>query len=169
MTLIIQRASELTENTRNLRNAPVVADIYKEFDKNLYKYLYSLSQLQVIFPLVLKEVLVPYLKLIEYIIDNPDTFSQYTLRATVICLNSVLRRYAYQEEDILVRKKHQFDKFEEIKKQCAAEVYQYFTQDKVQSFFNIFLLKLLPIRPYLTGNQDFDNLDDFVEIGKKNL
>ena len=163
--MIIQRVNELTENTRNLRNAQGLENLYKEFDKNLYKYLYTLSMLQTIYPLVLREVLVPYLKLIEFIIDNPESFSEYTLRAAVICLSAALRRYAYQEEDIMVRKRPSADKFEEIKKQCAAEMYQFFTQEKVQSFFNIFLLKLLPIRAFLTENQDLSKLDDFIEIG----
>lgn len=140
--------------------------LHVELSKNLHKFLYSLSLLQAIFPLLFREVLTNYIKLLEYIIDNAESFpGEYVLKSAVICLNSALRRYSYHADD----KKQQAPILDEFKKQCITEFYQYFTEEKIQNFFNIFLLKLLPKRPFLTGDQDSDNLDEFVEIGKKSF
>ena len=133
-------------------------DLREQLNKNLYKYLFSLSNLQAAFPFLFKDVLANEIQLIEYIIDNPDYFeTEYTLRAAVICLNSILRRYSNQSQRL--------GNYEEIKKQCVNDFYQYFTAEKIENFFNIFLVKLLPRRPSLTNDQDADNLDEFVEIG----
>jgi len=160
--LLIQRAAELTENTKNLKNEKNLVDIYNEFNKNLSKYLHSLSTLQTYLPLIFKDVLINYMKLIEFVLENGEYFNDYVLRAAAICLSTSLRRYSIYNEDNSSHKKLQL---EEFKKQCVIEFRQFFSSEKIEAFFNTFLLKMLPRRPFLSNQQDPDNLDDFVEIG----
>ena len=118
----------------------------------------NLSELQSAFPLLFKDTLGNYIQLIEYIIDNPESFeSDYTLKAAVICLTWALKKYS--------NKPQKPGNYEEIRQQCVSSFYQLFTVERIENFFNIFLLKLLPRRLFLTNDQDTNNLDDYVEIG----
>jgi len=160
--LLVQRAVELTENTKNLKGSKDLIDIYEEFNKNLFKYLYSLSQLQTMLPLLFKDVLVNYMNLLEYVLDNSECFTnEYVLKAAAICLTTALRRYSPTSQDTRDSKK---PLIEEVRKHCINQFHNYFSSEKIEAFFNIFLLKMLPRRQFLTDQQDPDNLDEFVEI-----
>ena len=170
MTNLVQKAFELTETARSLKQDKDYYAICEQYNKNLYKYLLSLSDLQAIFQWLFKDSLNSYLQILEFIIQNPEHFvDEYVLRAAVIGLNTVLRRYSYQPEDISVNKKVPFTNFEEVRQQCLQELQQFFTTEKIENFFNTFLLKLLPQRPFLTINQDPNNLDELVEIGNERI
>ena len=160
----MQRAADITENAKNIKENNNLRDLQPEYNKNLYKYLYLLSQLQAVFPWIFKDVIVDFVRLIEYIIDNPQNFeSEYVLRASMIWLNAALRRYTYFGQTPY--KKPQIATYDEIKSHCMHSFCNYFTREKIEALFNIFLVKLLPERPFLKNNQDPENLDDFVEIG----
>lgn len=163
-TLVVQRAGELTDIAKGLKQ---YEGLKLQIDRTLYKYFYSLSQLHRAFPLGFQEVLVNYVKLLEYILDDPSSFStEYVLRSALICLNSVLRLHSYDGNVLAGKRSPLLANYDELKKQCVNDLYQYFTVEKIENFFNIFLLKLLPKRPFLTNELDPNNLDEFVEIGK---
>jgi len=161
--LLVQRAADITENTKNIKEANNLNDLLQEYSKNLYKYIYMLSQLQVVFPWIFKDVIVDSLRLVEYIIDNPQNFgSEYVLRSALIWLTYSLRRYSFQTEN--PHKKPHIASYDQIRNECTSAFCNFFNKEKIEAFFNIFLVKLLPERPFLKSNQDPDNLDDFVEI-----
>ena len=163
--MLVQRAADITENAKNIKESSGLRDLLEEYSKNLYKYLYSLSQLQVVFPWIFKDVIVDFVRLIEYIIDNPQNFgSEYVLRSAMIWLTAALRRYSDHGENTY-KKASQIPGYDEAKNECKVQFCNYFTREKIETFFNIFLVKLLPERPFLKSNQDPENLDDFVEIG----
>lgn len=166
ISLLVQRCVELRENTKSLKEAANnsnVKELYSQFNKNLYKFMYALSTLQTSSPYLFKDCLVTYMNLIEFILNNGESFTNtYVLSATAICLISALRRYSTYNPygDGNPNK----SVLEEAKKHCVNTFATLFSSEKIENYFNIFLLKLLPIRLFLTTDQNSQNPDDFVEI-----
>jgi len=163
--LLVQRALELTKIVHLLHSEKRYPEIYEAADKNLYKLLFGISQLQIAFPLLFKDVLTDYLEVIEYIISNAESFeNELTLRAAVICLTSVIKCYLYYSEDVYLLQKRKIEQFVDIQKETYAKYYSYFTPEKIENLFQLFLVKLLPRRKFLSTMETTDNFEELIEI-----
>ena len=127
--------------------------------------LFGISQLQIAFPLLFKDVLTNYLEVIEYVMNNAGTFgNEYTLRAAVICLTSIIKCYLYYSNDVMLLQKRKIEHYDSFQKEAFDKYHAFFTVEKIEALFQLFLINLLPRRSFISDSQNIENLEELIEI-----